>query len=407
MRLLAGSFLPIALLPSLSFGTPTTTSLFTIPLQRQTQPALLYLNFAEDDSPDMSDPHNAAVANQQVQVVTAIETGDGQTFPNMLVDTGSAFLWVDAGQTKYSPGPHSHRTNYTFDVGYGDGSASGDVYVDQVVIGSATVAHQYVGAATNVSTFSSLVNFDGILGLGRNIGNNGSIPGKQVTPTFVDSLRSEGRIQARTIGVYLAAYDGNGTETDAGEITFGGVDRGKFLGDLAWAPQKMDNPHWAIQIDSVSYGTMSLPNSTSEAIVDTGTLPILLPFHAFFGLSQLLNGTINNSGPLAGWLAVPPNITLESLTLSIASANFTIPPEAYLMPESLYAHYNVTGPQRQTWFASGGFGNAALGQKFLELYYSVYDSDNERIGFAPTTEGAGMKVSCGMGMESNVIPSCT
>ncbi|KZT62044.1 acid protease [Calocera cornea HHB12733] len=325
----------------------------------------------------------------------------------MLVDTGSAFLWVNAGQTQYAPGAHSQRTNYTFGVGYGDGSASGEVYVDQVSIGGATVAQQYLGAATNITTFTALTNFDGILGLGRSIGNNNSISGLGVTPTFVDSLSAEGTIAARMIGVYLAPYteagdgNGNGTAAAAGELTFGGADQGKFVGDLVWAPQSADNRHWAVQIDGVSYGGTPLLNKTSEAIVDTGTLPILLPFTAFFALRQLLNGTINDSGSLAGWLSLPATGTLQPVTLSIAGAGLSLPPEAYLMPESLYAHYNVSGPDRQTWFASGGFGNAALGQKFLELFYSVYDSDNERIGFAPTMGGAGVKISCSVGSDSS------
>ncbi|EJU04182.1 acid protease [Dacryopinax primogenitus] len=397
MRSLSGLLLTqVALYPLFSLSLPTPNplpGLLTIPLQRQVQQGLLFLSFEQTSPSPAAGPdgtYNAAVANQQVQVVTAVQTGNGQTFPGMLVDTGSAFLWMNAGQTKYAPGPHSHSTNYTFAVGYGAGSATGVVYQDQVTIGSATVSEQYIGAATNVTAFHELVNFDGILGLGRDIGNNGSIQGLQVTPTFVDSLYNEGRISERTVGIYLAPFGENGTQTNAGELTFGGVDKSKFEGELVWAPQMQNDRHWAVQIDGVAYGSQGLQNGTSQAIVDTGTLPILLPFDAFFGLHNLINASIMDTGPLAGWLSVPPEIDLQPLTFTIGGSDFPLPPEAYLIPESLYEHFNVTGPERPTWFASGGFGNAALGQKFLEMFYSVYDSDEDRIGFAPLVGSGSM-----------------
>ena len=36
----------------------------------------------------------------------AVEAGDNQTFNEVLVDTGSAILWVGA-QTAYEPGPNT------------------------------------------------------------------------------------------------------------------------------------------------------------------------------------------------------------------------------------------------------------------------------------------------------------
>lgn len=37
---------------------------------------------------------------------SAVGAGDSQTFPHVLVDTGSAILWVGADQ-KYKPGPNT------------------------------------------------------------------------------------------------------------------------------------------------------------------------------------------------------------------------------------------------------------------------------------------------------------
>ena len=56
---------------------------------------------------------------------------------------------------------------------------------------------------------------------------------------------------------------------------------------------------------------------------------------------------------------------------------FSIPPSKYIVPRTLYPMLNITdvpGLER-TWLASAGPGAFGLGQKWLENFYTAYDSE--------------------------------
>ena len=115
-----------------------------------------------------------------------VKCGNDQTFDDVLVDTGSAILWV-GGENPYVQGPNtkvyvfqlSHsmfffflpnsyysttrfRINSTFGVGYGIGSAQGIAYRDTVIIGDATGIDQFIGAANKTTGFNLVKPIDGI-----------------------------------------------------------------------------------------------------------------------------------------------------------------------------------------------------------------------------------------------------
>ena len=100
----------------------------------------------------------------------------------MLVDTGSAILWV-GGEDPYVQGSNTEvyvflyipfaffklfnarilpSINSTFSVGYGIGGVQGIAYRDTVVIGDATGHNQLIGAANKTSGFNLVRPIDGI-----------------------------------------------------------------------------------------------------------------------------------------------------------------------------------------------------------------------------------------------------
>lgn len=55
--------------------------------------------------------------------------------------------------------------------------------------------------------------------------------GHDATPTFVESLLSEGSIDAAMFGIYVNGLDAaSGTQIGQGEITFGGIDDSRTSG---------------------------------------------------------------------------------------------------------------------------------------------------------------------------------
>ena len=59
-------------------------------------------------------------------------------------------------------------------------------------------------------------------------------------------------------------------------------------------------------------------------------------------------------------------------------------PSQYLVPTNQYSNFGLSSGKYYSWITDGGSSgvNTIIGQKFLENYYSVYDTTNQRIGFA-------------------------
>jgi hypothetical protein len=70
--------------------------------------------------------------------------------------------------------------------------------------------------------------------------------------------------------------------------------------------------------------------------------------------------------------------------IKFGSTTYTLTPAQYLVPTAQYSFYGLTSGKYYAWINDGGSSgvNTIIGQKFLENYYSVFDTTNSRIGFA-------------------------
>ncbi|KAH9915104.1 acid protease [Fomitopsis serialis] len=328
---------------------------------------------------------SAPMTNAQVKVVTAVQAGDGQTFPNVLVDTGSAILWVGAEQ-KYVPGQYTQVMNQTFSVGYGSGGVNGTAYMDRVTIGSATVDNQIIGSEGYITGFTLVEPIDGLLGLGPPNSNQGEVSGYNTTPTFMDNLYAQGSISEPVFGLYIAPYvDG---EENTGEITFGGVDSSKFTGDIEWIAQTTPtNEHWNFMASSLGWGNITV-SPPIYARTDCGVLYILIPTETALDIVHAVPGASldESDSQLSACLVFPSNMTvaeLPALDIGLGNLSVSIPATDYVVPESMYPLLNVTDDgQIHTWLCPGGPAFVGLGQKALERIYSAYDIVNNLVGFA-------------------------
>ncbi|THH09069.1 hypothetical protein EW146_g8798, partial [Bondarzewia mesenterica] len=231
----------------------------------------LFANFAANDP-------SASTDNAVLKAVVPVQAGNCQTFKDVLIDTGSAILWV-GGENAYEPGANTRALNQTFSIGYGTGGASGIAYLDKVTIGAATVNSQIIGSANETTAFTLVRPIDGILGLGPHGSNYGEVSGFNTTPTFVENLASEGTIDEAMFGIYVNGLDASdGTEIGQGEITFGGIDESKIRGEMVWLPQNEPyNYRWSFNVSSLSFGNLSLVNDTEPGRTDTGVLGLGIP----------------------------------------------------------------------------------------------------------------------------------
>ena len=94
---------------------------------------------------------NVPVTNVESSYYVTVGVGS-QTFPRMIVDTGSSNTWVGAS-TRYTG---SGSCSGTFSVTYGSGSVKGKECTDKVTVGGSSVPRQSFGFASSSSGFDGV-----------------------------------------------------------------------------------------------------------------------------------------------------------------------------------------------------------------------------------------------------------
>lgn len=264
-------------------------------------------------------------------------------------------------------------------MSYGSGSFSGTEYTDTVSFGGLTVAAQSIGSASKSTGFSGV---DGIIGFGPVGLTAGTVSNAATVPTFMDNLKSQGSITTEVLGVSFLPESGSDTDDTNGELTLGGVDTAKYTGTLTYFPRLTTGTaaaYWGISIASFTYGTTTL-SSTASGIVDTGTTLIYIPTAAYNAFLTATGGKTDTTSGLAVFTTKPTS----NFGIKFGTTTYTLTPAQYLVPTAQYSVFGLTTGKYYAWINNGGTSgvNTIIGQKFLENYYSVFDTTNSRIGFA-------------------------
>lgn len=319
---------------------------------------------------------SGTVTNEDVSYVAAVTIG-GSTY-NLIVDTGSSNTWCGA-QNSCEPSSTGRDTGNSVSVSYGSGSFSGEEYIDSVSFGGLTVQSQSVGAASSSSGFNGV---DGILGVGPTDLTQGTVQNTGSVPTFMDNLYNQGSISTEVLGVSFRPESGSDNNDANGELTLGGTDSSRYSGSISYFPKLTSgsaSPYWGISVSKFSYGSRNL-GSTNNAIVDTGTTLIYIPTSAYNSFLSATGGTTDSSSGLSSFKTKPT----ANFGITFGSKTLTLTPSQYLVPQAQYGAFGLSNGKYYSWINDGGNSgvNSIIGQKFLENYYSVYDTTNSRIGFA-------------------------
>ncbi|EXK81770.1 hypothetical protein FOQG_13842 [Fusarium oxysporum f. sp. raphani 54005] len=319
---------------------------------------------------------SGSVTNEDVSYVAPVVIG-GKTW-NLIVDTGSSNTWCGA-QTSCEPTSTGKSTGGSVSVSYGSGSFSGTEYKDKVSFGGLSVAAQSIGAASSASGFSGV---DGIIGFGPVGLTSGTVSNVNTVPTFMDNLYSQGSISSEVLGVSFRPESGSDDSDTNGELTLGGVDSSKYSGSITYFPTLTSGTasnYWGISVSGFTYGSTTLATSGS-GIVDTGTTLIYIPTSAYNKFLSAAGGSTDSSSGLAAFTKKPT----ANFGIKFGSTTYTLTPAQYLIPTAQYTNFGLSSGKYYAWIFDGGSSgvNTIIGQKFLENYYSVYDTTNSRIGFA-------------------------
>lgn len=306
----------------------------------------------------------------------------------LIFDSGSSNLWVQPAFYKPRLSFTHKNLNETFEIEYGSAETSGSYHRDLLTLGKVSITQDF-GIATQVAGLGPTS--QGIVGVGPD-GLTRITNKKRIVPTPVDNMVSSGKIKKNVYGVYFERMEDGGYKLRNGEVVFGGYDTSRYSGDLIWAdpPTKFpENAYWGFNVDKVTFGDTVLAGAVN-GISDTGTSLIL--FNS--GPYQALLKSIPGSSGDKGMITFPPTSLkyLKPLTFVIKGKELTLQPEQYtLKPKE--ARMMQGDPQKSyIWIGenkSAPYLSIMLGQKFLEYFYSVYDGENKRVGFAPVKKRSG------------------
>jgi len=278
--------------------------------------------------------------------------------------------------------------NCGFGVTYGGGSSAifGSYQYDLLCLGGSgdLCAKSSLGMMSDSIYFGDL----GILGLASDF--NACNP--TCVPTLMDDLLAQNQISQNILGMCLTGMNG-------GIMDMGFVDESRFSGQITWIPQSINrwyNFHILdIQVGGHSLGLPSFvywtTNDVIGSFVDSGTSVILMGpaiwetltnvFQEYYcslpgvcGNTNLFDGNCVNSSSIEPFISQFPSVDFITKDQSGATVSLGVSPEAYLLQVGdLYCL---------------GMGQAVslgviLGDVFLQQYYTVYDRENTRLGFAP------------------------
>ncbi|QRV81439.1 aspartyl protease [Ceratobasidium sp. AG-Ba] len=321
------------------------------------------------------------VINEDVSYIVPVTIGN-QSF-RLIADTGSSNTWIGAS-TPYMPGPASVKDGRFVSVTYGSGSFSGSQYSDTVLLGNMSVKNQSISVANYSEGFEGT---DGILGLGPEKLTQGTITGSQsLIPTVLQTLEAQQTIQQNVLGVYFQPITGPNMTEANGELSFGGPDPSRYIGDITYAnitSNSLYSSYWGIDVDQVSFdgSNSTILIQAVSAIVDTGTTLTYLPSPALDAFCTAADGIIDRETTLPVFTHRPTS----NLTFTISNTRFTLSPDQYLVPADQYEIFGLDSTRFYAWLGDGGgLGavNFIIGQKVLEHLYSVYDTTNSRVGLA-------------------------
>ncbi|EKM61875.1 uncharacterized protein PHACADRAFT_248776 [Phanerochaete carnosa HHB-10118-sp] len=263
---------------------------------------------------------------------------------------------------------------------------SGRLVEDQVALGNLTISNQGIGAALLSEGFDGV---DGILGIGPTDLTQDTTTGLGTVPTVTDNAFSQGLITSKEVGISFTPS--NQTTATNGELTFGGIDSSKFVGEITFVPITTTSPSSEfVGIDqSITYGTANMPVLEQTAgIADTGTTLIMIASDAFATYEGLTGGVMDET---TGLLMITPTqfANLQSLFFNIGGTAFELTPNAQIFPRAL--NTAIGGSADDIFLIVGNLGTESgsgmdfiNGFAFLERFFFVWDSSTPRAGFAQT-----------------------
>ncbi|KII69610.1 Lysosomal aspartic protease [Thelohanellus kitauei] len=300
----------------------------------------------------------------------------------VVFDTGSANLWVPSKRcslfsfscqvhNKYDfQKSRSYKENGTeFEIMYASGAVSGLLSTDNLGMGGLAIEDQTFGEATSLSFLPFITaRFDGILGLGFP-----SISVKSVLPPFFNAV-NQGLIDP----IFSFYLDRNTSDTNGGELMFGGVNPLHFRGNFYETPV-VSETYWVVEAKSMGFGDAVICGQDCKVVVDSGTSLIIGPQEVVDVIHSKMGAIVSRGGMVT--VNCSDIDKLPTLFLTFSNFRLSVSPKDYVVKISMFGYE----------FCSSGFQGIdlktdkfkwILGDNFMGAYYTKFDIDKKIVGFA-------------------------
>jgi saccharopepsin len=322
--------------------------------------------------------HSLPLSNyMNAQYFAPITLGTPPQEFKVVLDTGSSNLWVPSSQctsiacflhAKYEASESStYKENGTsFSIQYGSGSMEGFVSVDTLTIGDISIPKQLFAEATKEPGLAfAFGKFDGILGLAYD-----TIAVNHIPPPFYNMV-DQGLVDEPVFSFRLGP-----SESDGGEVIFGGVDHTAYSGKLTYVPLRR-KAYWEVELEKVVFGDDEAQLENTGAAIDTGTSLIALPSDMAEMINAQIGATKSWNGQYTVDCAKVPD--MPELTFYFGGKPFPIKGTDYILDVSGTCISAFTGLDIP--MPNGG-SLWIIGDVFLRKYYTVYDLGQDAVGFA-------------------------
>ncbi|KAJ8495267.1 hypothetical protein ONZ51_g1815 [Trametes cubensis] len=326
-------------------------------------------------SPELS---SVEVTNELVQYFVEVFTGPStQALSHELrIDIGSSNTWVSDYQNTQT----TRMTRNTMSLEYGNGAMMvGPEFADRIMLGEEPgleVLGQFIGIAASSSGFD---NVGGVLGLGPTALTVGTLSPDTTAmiPTVTDNLFAQAVIPSEVVSISFAPTLSNPN----GELTFGGIDSTKFIGELVASPITRTSPSslfFGIE-QSVRYGQATTLLTGNPGIFDSDALDAYVA----------ATGAVFDEA--TGFYRITPAqyANLQSMFFTINGGVFEFTANAQIWPRSLNSL--IGGSSSFVYLIIGDIGTPSgsgldiiNGMMFMERFYTVFDTGRNEIAIANT-----------------------
>jgi len=316
---------------------------------------------------------------QDMEYFGEVDIGTPAQKFTVIYDSGSSNLWIPSksctncksGTPRYESAKSKTfvKNGEAFRLQYGTGSCQGFLSQDKITIAGLDITDFKFGEVTKeAADIFGQAPFDGIIGFGP--------PAAAVdkVPMPMQMLVDQKKIQHNIFAAYLSSGGKAGSA-----LSLGGPDNSFYTGDLTYVPVTKAAkllPYWLVRASDIKLAGKSTGACGKllgcQMVVDTGTSILTGPSSKFDPIIKQIGNVTEDCSNVD---------KLPTITFTLGGKDFDLGPDFYVTRvKDDKSHKDQCQLAIQS--VNAGVPIWILGDPFLRKYYTVWDADQQRVGFA-------------------------